>query len=59
MKAKKEICYLFQNAETENETLLRRKENLTRQGCLVVTVIQGHKDIKTGLMAVLKHHLPG
>lgn len=59
MKAKKEICYLFWNAETENEELLRRKESLTRQGCLAVTVIQGQKDIKNGLAAVLKHHLPG
>lgn len=59
MKAKKEICYLFQNEETNSEELLRRKENLTRQGCLAVTVIQGQKDIKTGLVAVLKHHLPG
>lgn len=59
MKAKKEICYLFQNEETDNEVILRQKESLTRQGCLAVTVIQGQKDIKNGLAAVLKHHLPG
>lgn len=54
--SKKEICYLLQKNGADSKQMTERKEQLIRQGYLVVTVIEGPIEMQKGLQAVVQNH---
>ncbi len=52
----KEVCYLLQKKESDRSEIARKKEDLSRRGYLVVTMIEGGKAIEHGLRNVVRNH---
>ena len=55
IKKQREIYYLLQ---TDAAEIVRQKELLKKQGCLVITIIEGQRAMEDGLRELIKKHLP-
>ena len=52
----KEVCYLFQKKDSDRAEIAGKKEALSRQGYLVVTIIEGSQTMENGLRDVVRNH---
>ncbi len=53
---KKEVCYLLQKKDSDSSEITRKKEALSRQGYLVVTIFEGDQAMENGLRDVVRNH---
>ena len=58
IKKQREIYYLLQSQKTDAAEIVRQKELLKKQGCLVITIIDGQRAMEDGLRELIKNHLP-
>jgi hypothetical protein len=52
----KEVCYLLQKKDSDLSEIAGKKEVLSRQGYLVVTIIEGDQTMEQGLQDVVRNH---
>ena len=52
----KEVCYLLQKKDSDLSEIAGKKEALSRQGYLVVTIIEGNQAMEKGLRDVVRNH---
>ena len=52
----KEVCYLLQKKDSDLSEIAWKKEALSRQGYLVVTIIEGDQTMEQGLQDVVRNH---
>ena len=52
----KEVCYLLQKKDSDFSEITKKKEALSRQGYLVVTIIEGDQTMEHGLRDVVRNH---
>lgn len=52
----KEVCYLLQKKDSDSSEIAGKKEALSRQGYLVVTIIEGDQTMEHGLRDVVRSH---
>ena len=55
----KEVCYLLQKKDSDLSEIAGKKEALSRQGYLVVTIVEGGKAMEDGLRDVVRSHSGG
>lgn len=53
---RKETHYLLQKKNTDGAEITKQKELLTKQGYLVVTIIEGTQEMQKGLQEVVRNH---
>lgn len=53
---KKDICYLLHKNNADPKEFAAQKEYLRKQGYLVVTMIEGKKEMEQGLREVVRNH---
>ena len=58
IKKQIEIYYLLQSQKPDAAEIGRQKELLKKQGCLVITIIEGQRAMEDGLRELIKKHLP-
>ncbi len=56
IRTKKEVCYLLQKKDSDISDTAKKKETLSRQGYLVVTMIEGSQAMENGLRDVVRSH---
>ena len=59
MGKQKEVCYLVQKKDSDGSEIAGKKEALSRQGYLVVTIVEGGKAMEDGLRDVVRSHSGG
>lgn len=56
IKREKKTCYLLQKADTDRSAAAENKEQLTQQGYLVITIIEGEENMEKGLLEIVRNH---
>ncbi len=56
IRTKNEVCYLLQKKDSDISDTAKKKETLSRQGYLVVTMIEGSQAMENGLRDVVRSH---
>ena len=53
----KEVCCLLQKKDSDTSEITKKKETLTKQGYLVVTIIEGNQAMEKGVRDVIRNHV--
>lgn len=52
----KEVCYLLQKRNSDISEIAKKKETFSKQGYLVVTIIEGNQAMEYGLRDIVRNH---